>query len=364
MYALVLALACSQPKIEGADSDLPVAQDSGGVEADDSAEPADDTGEPVEDDTGEPATDDSGEPTDDSGEPVDTGEPDEHPMTPPEWPTYSEGACPTLVSSNDGDSDASLNTGFFSGELEREFRLVVPEGYDGSRPLPLVIGWHWLNASAGSFVRESDINNAVNELDFIAVFPESLGDQYLFDWPFFETYGAEVEHLFLDDMLACIGEQYNVDPYQVHGLGVSAGALWITYVSTTEHVDRFASIMSLSGGLGEAFGVWNMAWEPQDRKFPAFVLNGGPNDWLAVDFYASSHRYRDELLADGHFVVECEHDQGHAVPPFVPPEGHTTFYAMWQFMFDHPYDTPAGYSPWQDEGLPDGIPDWCQIAEP
>ncbi|MCB9743603.1 MAG: hypothetical protein H6740_13465 [Alphaproteobacteria bacterium] len=354
MQLILLALACSQPKIEAVDSEAAVATDSGAPEdtgaASDDSEPPEDTGEAPED----------SEPPEDSAEPVDTSEPEaSHPLIPPEWPTYSEGACPTLNAAN--DSDGGLNTGFFSSTLEREFRLIIPEHYDGSRPLPLVIGWHWMNASSNSFVREADIINAVNELDFIALFPDSLGDQYIFDWPFFETYGAEAEHLFTDDMLACVGEQYNIDPYQVHGMGVSAGALWITYVSTTEHVDRFASVMSLSGGLGEAFGIWNMEWHPQDRKFPAFVLNGGPTDWLAVDFYSSSARYVDELLNDGHFVVACEHDQGHGVPPFVPPEGHTTFYGMWQFMFDHPYDLDAGESPWLEDGLPEAAPEWCWI---
>ena len=72
----------------------------------------------------------------------------------------------------------------------------------------------------------------------------------------------------------------------------------------------------------------------------------------------------DALLDEGHFVVYCEHDDGHAMPPMEPPvEGYTTFYALWQFMLDHPYDLPPGDSPYWSSGLPETYPEWCAIAE-
>jgi len=301
-------------------------------------------------------------PPEDTSPPEDTAVPETtHPTIPPDWPDYSEGLCPTLIGSN--VSDLAVNDGFLSSGNERSFRLMVPSHYDGSHPLPLVIGWHWMNASSSSFVRDGELERAVEEMDFIALFPDDIEDAYFFNWPFVETWGVEQELLFFNDLLACVSGQYNIDPYQVHGVGVSAGALWLTYISTTEEVTPFASVMSLSGGLGEVLGVWEMEYVPQERKFPALVLNGGPTDWLAVDFHAASERFIDELRADDHFVVGCEHDQGHAVPPFEPPEGETLFFGMWSFMFDHPYDLDAGVSPYQADGvLPSYLPEWCWIA--
>ncbi len=319
------------------------------------------------------STDDSGDPdgSSDSGGPGDTGDTGStddaddaltaHPTTPPALPTYSEGACPALRGG--ATLEETENTGFLSSGNERSFRLLVPESYDGSTPMPLVFAWHWLNASSDSFISQGEMESAVEQMDFIAVFPDDIEDAYLFNWPFFEVDDAEQELVFFEDLLACVSEQYTIDPAQVHGIGVSAGGLWLTYLSTTERVQHFASIMTLSGGLGEAYGFWEMDWQPQERKFPALVLNGGDSDWFGIDFHAASERYAAALLEDGHFVVTCEHTEGHAMPPMEPPvKGQTTFYALWQFMLDHPYSLDAGESPYED-GLPDFFPEWCGLAE-
>jgi hypothetical protein len=143
---------------------------------------------------------------------------------------------------------------------------------------------------------------------------------------------------------------------------VSAGALWATYLSTTDRANHFAAIESLSGGLGDVFGAWRMEHTPQPKKFPAIVLWGGPSNWLGLSFEQASMRYRDALLADGHFVVECIHGSGHTVPPIEAPEGDTGFRSLWRFMLDHPYDLRAGESPYLETGLPDVFPEWCRIA--
>ena len=280
----------------------------------------------------------------------------ETPM-PPEPPPYSQGVCPTLTGAP--DRNGSVITGFPTQGGERELRFIVPSNYDGSEPWPLVFGWHWLNASSGSFYDDAELATAAEQMEMLIVLPDSKESAgYIFDWPFVETWGAEEELVFFEDLLSCINEQYNVDLAQVHGIGVSAGALWITYLSTTDRIKYFASVESLSGGLGEDPFVWSMEWVPQPNKFPAIVLWGGAADWLGISFNDASIRYRDELMADEHFVVECVHDSGHAVPPIDPPEpGVTRFWALWQFMMDHPYGVKSPYA----NGLPEGYPDWCQI---
>jgi hypothetical protein len=106
-----------------------------------------------------------------------------------------------------------------------------------------------------------------------------------------------------------------------------------------------------------------MNYAPQPNKFPALVLWGGTSDWLVVDFNAASQKYRDALRKDGHFVMECTHDAGHAMPPVdPPPDGGTRFEMLWQFMLDHPYSLPSGTSPYQTTGLPPWFPKWCSIA--
>ncbi len=288
------------------------------------------------------------------------------PRDPPMPRAYSHGRCPTI---RGGPTDAtSLVTGFRTGAQTRQFRLIVPRNYDGSADWPLVFAYHWLNASSSSFVRTGELETAAEQMRFIAVAPDALrngnGDRsYVFSWPFAETWGVPSEVTFFDDMLACITEQYRVDRRRVHGVGVSAGALWITYLSTTDRGNYFASIESLSGGLGEVPFAWSIPYMPQPSKFPAMVLWGGASDWLILSFDQASRNFRDALLRDNHFVVQCTHTMGHMVPPIMaPPGGGTRFRFLWQFFLDHPYGLAPGDSPYLRAGLPAGSPDWCSIA--
>ena len=283
---------------------------------------------------------------------------------PPPLRAYSRGTCPRLVSGT--TNETSLNTGFRSGSQTRSFRLIVPRNYDGSSDWPLMFTWHWLNASSSSFVRTGELETATEQMRFIAIAPDRLENggnrAYQFDWPFAEVWGVPGELTFFDDMLACVSAQFRIDRRKVYGVGVSAGALWVTYLSTTDRANYFAAVESLSGGLGDVFGVWRMEYAPQANKFPALVLWGGPTDWLGLDFNLASMRYRDALVRDNHFVVQCTHSAGHMVPPIMAPgPGMTRFQFLWQFALDHPYGTTAATSPWRT-GLPSNAPSWCSLA--
>ena len=280
----------------------------------------------------------------------------------PPLPRYSQGTCPMLRGGP--TSDTSVVTGFRTGGVTRSFRLLVPRSYDGSQDYPLVFAWHWLNASSGSFVRQGELETAVEQMRFIAVLPDSQSS-YVFDWPFAEFWGIPAELQFFDDLYACVNQRFRIDRRRVHGIGVSAGGLWLTYLSTTDRANYFGSIEVLSGGLGEVPFAWRMAYTPQVNKFPAMVLWGGPTDFLGVNFDQASRRLRDELVRDQHFVVQCVHSMGHALPPIsAPPGGGTRFRALWQFFLDHPFGSEPGTSPYFTTGLPADMPSWCAIASP
>jgi poly(3-hydroxybutyrate) depolymerase len=115
-----------------------------------------------------------------------------------------------------------------------------------------VFGYHWLNASANSVIRDAELTSAIEQYQFIAVVPENLMNgstkAYQFDWPFVETPAAPKELTFFEDLLACVGQQFSVDLARVHVFGASAGGLWTTYLSTTPQVARVASVFTISGG--------------------------------------------------------------------------------------------------------------------
>ncbi len=284
---------------------------------------------------------------------------------PPALPTYSHGACPMLRGGT--TAATALNSNFQTGGQRRDFHLVVPPSYDGTGDWPLVVAYHWIRSSSAAFLRDGELVAAADRLHFIAVLPDALhtgSGAYAYDltWPFVDLAGAPAELQFFDDLLACVGRQYHVDRARIHAAGVSAGALWLTHLSTTASVNRVASTVTISGGLAD-LGPWRMDYRAQANKFPALVLWGGPTDQLIINFDAASRRYRTALRGDNHFVVSCTHSAGHAMPPLpVPADGSPRLLPLWQFALDHPYGLPAGASPYRATGLPTSYPSWCSIA--
>lgn len=299
--------------------------------------------------------------TTDGGVDPDSGADGQVITEPPALPTYSGGTCPVLTGGPDVDNSV-VNNFNTSGE-NRSFRFIVPENYDGSTPWPLVFGWHVMWSNSGQFATDADIVTASSQMQMLFVLFDSVFGGPIFNWPFHQTETAPEELVFFDDVLACVAEQYNVDLYQIHGVGGSAGALWLTQISSTERVNHLATVVTISGGLGETdvepLDGLHMEFTPQANKFPAMLVVGH-DDVFILNFTEATARYRDALLADGHFVIHCIHpDDGHVIPNFVPPQGMTKFWAAWRFMLDHPWGTsPSPYTT-----LPVGFPDFCVIAE-
>ncbi|MGE0789391.1 MAG: hypothetical protein AB7S26_27200 [Sandaracinaceae bacterium] len=341
--------------------------DAGGPGGSDAGPPAPDAG-PGRDahvslpDAGAPPPPDAGEPPEpDAGpapisigtcaDPAPPGTPSPDPL-----PVYA-GTCPALV--------PGTNTIASSGN-DREFILVLPEVLDPTERLPVIFMWHWLGGSASAFVERGEVQDAANELRFIAVVPEEKGDQPT-RWPFLVPPASsdarvDEEVRFFDDMLACVGAQFNVNEQCVSSAGVSAGALWTAQLAQRRS-RHLSSFLSLSGGVGTGSFLQPVReWDGAEHAMPALVLWGGPTDFCGVDFNGASMALEDGLTSDGHFMVECIHNCSHAQPPLDRTAGMSIFNALWRFALDHPYWLPPGVSPWTSGGLPPGTPDWCDIG--
>lgn len=281
------------------------------------------------------------------------GEPPADAPAPPEL--VDAAGCPALA--------AGANT--VDG---RKFLIAMPSDTKADEKLPVVFLWHWLGGSGQGFIDKAEVQTAVDHYRFIGVAMEAKGDLQ-FKWPvlsastpIFGNSDARVEEdlKFFDRTLACVNKSFHINRQCVSSVGVSAGALF-TQVLAGKRSDVLSSIESLSGGEGNPVRAWNEG----PHKLPAMVLWGGPTDNCLnlFSFEQLSKNLESKLGPNGHFLVECIHNCGHAVPPFEPlPNSPTTFGVMWEFVLDHPRWLKAGDSPWLKSGFPNGFPSWCGMG--
>lgn len=290
---------------------------------------------------------------------------------PPAPPSYSGGTCPTLV--------PGLNTITSHGET-RQFLLVLPTTTlaPGER-LPVLFLWYWIAGTATGFLQKGDVQAAADEQHFIGVIPVDKGARVPgidldTRWPFDITQSPgrmNDEFEFFDDMLSCVSAQQPVNASCVSSIGVSAGALFTDQLAQARS-QYLASFVSLSGGVGATI---IKPWLGAQRKLPALVLWGGDGPpaqdgvkdilgcaGIGMDFSVASRELEAGLVEDGHFLIECRHNCGHVEPPLEAQLGSTKYGSMWSFALDHPYWLPAGTSPYQTDGLVEGMPSWCSIG--
>ncbi|MBI2893173.1 MAG: hypothetical protein HYY06_06440 [Deltaproteobacteria bacterium] len=272
---------------------------------------------------------------------------------PPAPRAYTGGSCPVLLP---GANTIATVTG------DRQFLLVVPRDLAEGEALPLTFLWHWLGASAQDFLEKGAVQEAADQQRFLAAIPESKGDTQ-FKWPY-STMDSdermEEEFVLFDDILACVAEQYAVNTSCVSSVGVSAGALFTAQLAGGRG-EYLSSILVLSGGTG---GALIKDYRTPAHKMPAMVLWGGPDDncFGLMNFVATSGDLEAGLREDGHFILECIHNCGHAEPPMETESSTTKYQSLWDFVLQHPYWLADGASPWIEDGVPESIPTWCAIG--
>ena len=57
-------------------------------------------------------------------------------------------------------------------EINREYVLYVPNSYDGSTTVPLMLNFHGFGGSASDFMRNADMRSLAESNNFILVYPQ------------------------------------------------------------------------------------------------------------------------------------------------------------------------------------------------
>ena len=273
----------------------------------------------------------------------------------------SSGDCPDLTQSH--------TTTFSSNGEERVVTAVIPN--DPPDSMPLVFFFHGLLDPGSMPVPTEYMASALN-LQTVAnntgvafVLPQSglmsRAGMSFFMWAVDEFEGNDM--VLFDDLRTCASEQLSIDLNDVHAMGMSGGALFTTLV-LRERSDTLASAIELSGGADIdmlTFDNTLSEYITPAKQVPTLLIAGGTTDvWPGgglelVNFTQATDVLEDHLVSDGHFVVRCEHNQGHVVPL-------AAVNASWDWIEAHRFDED---SPFAATGIDDvsSMSDWCVVAE-
>ena len=243
----------------------------------------------------------------------------------------STGPCPTFKA-------ATLK--FSPGGEARTARVWMDEQAVKAHDGPVVFYWHGTFSSPDEAEKGLGLAGiaAITAMGGIVVGAVATNPG-LFPWL------TETDKTFalVDEIVACAEKEIGIDERHIHSVGMSAGGLFTSALSLARP-SLFASVAVYSGGADE------MMAGPNTNKFAAMVFFGGESDNVfGKDFKMSSEAYARTLRAGGHFVLLCDHNTGHNLPP-----GREA--AVVPFFLAHTYGEASPYG----RGVPAGVPGYCQ----
>ena len=178
----------------------------------------------------------------------------------------------------------------------RSYVLFVPDGYDSSTPIPLVVGFHGAGDSAPNFfavVSSTGWTNAASPSEFALLVPDTLSPYADFAvWSGNPNNDMDEMVTEMDSVLDLVGHlagSYNLDLQRIHAFGFSDGGLFLG-VAGLARFDTFASLVVMGYGWG---GFYTMGTPP--RRGPVMFVCG-TND----SFHSLAQQSESYLASQGH----------------------------------------------------------------
>ena len=135
---------------------------------------------------------------------------------------------------------------------ERAFVLYLPDGYDGSRKVPLLFNFHGFGGSTNDHLNTSDMRQLADRDTFILVYPQGSCLEGFSHWNAAlpsATNKSTVDDLgFIDFLINDLSSTYEVDSARIYACGYSNGAFF-SYALACYLGHKIAAIGSVSGTM-------------------------------------------------------------------------------------------------------------------
>jgi len=168
--------------------------------------------------------------------------------------------------------------------INREYVLYIPDSYDGTSSVPLMLNFHGFGGSASDYMQEADMRSLAEVDTFILVYPQGSCLDGSSHWNPCPTGGDNKSTAddvgFVESIISEISSQYNVDMERIYAAGYSNGGM-MAYGLANYKSDLIAAVASVSGVMLDCTGSTN-------HPMPVVHLHGtsdgvlpynGNNDW-------------------------------------------------------------------------------------
>ena len=161
---------------------------------------------------------------------------------------------------NDNSESCYTNTSAQSivhNGVNREYVLYIPNSYDGTSSVPLMLNFHGFGGNASDYMQEADMRSLAEANTFILIYPQGSCLDGLSHWnacPLGGDNKSDADDFgFVEAIINEISSQYNVDMERIYAAGYSNGGM-MAYGLANYKSNLVAAVASVSGVMLECTG--------------------------------------------------------------------------------------------------------------
>ena len=179
--------------------------------------------------------------------------------------------------------------------VNREYVFYIPNSYDGTSSVPLMLNFHGFGGSASDYMQEADMRSLAEADTFILIYPQGSCLDGSSHWNPCPTGGdnkSTADDLgFVESMISEISSQYNLDMERIYAAGYSNGGM-MAYGLAHYKSDLIAAVASVSGVMLDCRG-------PTSHPMPVVHLHGTSDGVLPYNgntYYSSAQSTLDHWI--------------------------------------------------------------------
>jgi len=139
----------------------------------------------------------------------------------------------------------------------REYLIHIPNSYDTTKSVPIVMNFHGFSQSVSDYIIEADMRSLAESDIFILIYPLGSYLNGYSQWnacPIGGDNKSDVDDFgFVEDLIEEISSHYNVDMDRIYAVGYSNGGM-LAYGLANYKSDLIAAVASVSGAMLDCIG--------------------------------------------------------------------------------------------------------------